>query len=159
MAQPSLTADNGAKYILNQNITWGGNNFITADSTKDTLSDPVVFEITSGANAFRAQTFIGIEYKAIASDSNSSDFRMELQSRVCANPVTSTGCPTQWLTHRFRTIYDTAHFYDIINVPKVPNDTTQFGNYTLIPTGNQIRVRLVPGGKSTRWAFLKLVGY
>lgn len=154
-AQPTKEAVNGGSYIINQPVTFGGNNFLVLTSNKDTASDPVVTEVSS----IRAAMFTSLEFKAITSDSNNSSIRIEFQSRTCTNPTLGTGCPTQWQSHRFRRVYDTAHFYDTFNIDKVPQETTQVSLTTQIPTGNQYRFKVTSGsGDASYLKFIKLLG-
>lgn len=154
--QTQKVAPAGAAYGLNANITFGGNNYLTIESSTDTLSDPIVAEIQS----IRPGTFLGIEYKGIAADSATVGYTISIQSRTCQNPVTGTLCPDQWLMPRFRFFQNGSRFQDTLRVNLIPEDTTQVGHYTLIPTGNQWRLRVKGSGASDVYAnFWKLVGY
>lgn len=154
--QAQKVAGAGASYGLNQNITFGGNNFLLIGSSTDTLSDPIVAEIQT----IRPGTFLGIEYKAKAADSANVGYTISIQSRTCGNPQTGVGCPNQWLVPRFRFFQNGERFADTLRVTLIPNDTTQVGHYTLIPTGNQWRLRVKGGGSSAVYMnFWKLVGY
>lgn len=137
MAQPSKTATSGANTYTNARIEFGGNRYLTVTAGMDTLSDPITIE----SAGIRPGQMMAIEYFAIASDSTTSSYRLSVQSRVCIS--LPTGCPNKWLTPRFRGIYNTRHFADTVVVTTIPSsDTSSVSHSTMIPTGNQLRIRV-----------------
>lgn len=150
---------NGGRNLIGQNVTFGGNPYLEITTMTDTLSDPIIIEVGTSPSTSRAATFLALEYKAIAADSAASGFDMRFQSRICANPTTGTGCPTQWLDPRFRFIYNDRHFVDTVNVALVPEDTTQFSHSFLIPTGNQMRIRVSGADGDIYKKNIRIVGY
>jgi len=152
--QTNTTVQAGVKNVFAPNVLFGGNPFLTITPSTDTTSDVFLVETQN----VRPGTFFAIEYKGISADSASSGFDITIESRFCTTPTNNTTCPTQWLTRRFRTLLNNQHFADSINVALIPQDTTQFSHSSLIPTGNQWRLR-VNGNGSSYTNFWKVVGY
>lgn len=147
MAQPAKMAISGANTYLNQRVKFSGDDFLTLTSGQTVYSDPIVIESAT----IRPGQMIAIEYMGIASDSNSSAYRIDVESRICTTPASSTGCPSQWLTGRFRRIYNTGRFSDSVTVAILPSDTTPVSHATMIPTGNQIRLKFQATGATSNY--------
>lgn len=138
LSQTNQVVQAGVKNFFGPNVLFGGNNFLAIGSGTDTVSD--FFPANIGL--VRPGTFVAIEFKGISADSAASAFSILLESRTCPTATSATGCPTQWLTRENRTLLNDQHFADSMYIAKVPEDTTQKSASTLIPTGNQWRIRV-----------------
>lgn len=147
MAQPAKMAISGANTYLNQRVKFSGDDFLTLTSGQTVYSDPIVIESAT----IRPGQMIAIEYFGTSSNSANSSYRIDIESRICTTPSNSTGCPNQWLTGPWRRIYNTQRFADTVTVVQLPTDTTSVSHATMIPTGNQIRLKFQATGTSSHY--------